>query len=157
MGRGKKKNGGGLPNRELFQRMNFLYQSAQFLASTTTANSSNGSSDNGTNSSDAVAKCVADNRSLLPLARFFTKEMRQVARKSVLRLSPHIKRDLCKACGSPQQPGISCTVRVKGKGKSQRTITTCMYCGWQRRLFVAGSSDGQAQLFVDQPQHTTVN
>ncbi|KAJ2120332.1 Ribonuclease P protein subunit p21 [Coemansia sp. RSA 720] len=121
----KGKKGGGVPNRELYERMSFLYQSAQMLSDTT-------------------------KDGLLPLARFYTKEMRQVARKSVLRLSPHVKRRLCKVCNTPKQPGISCRVRVKGSGRAKRVITTCTYCGDQTRLMANAQT-----LFVDQSEHTT--
>ncbi|KAJ2612351.1 hypothetical protein H4S08_002735 [Coemansia sp. RSA 1365] len=57
---------------------------------------------------------------LLPLARFYTKEMRQMARKSVLRVSPHVKREICKICSTPLMPGVSCTIRIKGKAHGKR-------------------------------------
>ncbi|KAJ2090116.1 Ribonuclease P protein subunit p21 [Coemansia sp. RSA 1813] len=90
---------------------------------------------------------------MLPVARFYTKEMRQVARKSVLRISPHIKREICKSCASPLVPGVSCSTRVKGHKKGRRVITTCLYCGCQRRLM----ADPQHELFVDKEIHGTLH
>ncbi|KAJ2819624.1 hypothetical protein IWW50_005392, partial [Coemansia erecta] len=80
-------------------------------------------------------------------------EMRLVARKSVLRLSPHVKRGLCKVCNSPQLPGVSCRVRVKGSGHAKRVSTTCTYCGSQTRVMASAKHT----LFVDRPEHTTLN
>ncbi|KAJ1786059.1 Ribonuclease P protein subunit p21, partial [Coemansia sp. RSA 2399] len=88
--------------------MNFLYQSSRFFAHLSPQPTSSDSSSS----------------PMLPAARFFAKEMRQVARKSVLRISPHIKREICKSCASPLVPGVSCTTRVKGHKKGRRVVTT---------------------------------
>ncbi|KAJ2730761.1 hypothetical protein IW152_005023 [Coemansia sp. BCRC 34962] len=164
------RGAGCLPNREAFERMNFLLQSAQFYASlpTTTTpaavattatakgnepnepsalvNDSSGDS----SSSDAPPQTPA---MMMPLARFYTKEMRLVSRKSVLRMSPHIKRSICKVCLTPLVPGISSMTRVKGQKRSRRVITTCNYCQTQARLFV----NDDHVLFVDRPEHGTIS
>ncbi|KAJ2798201.1 Ribonuclease P protein subunit p21 [Coemansia helicoidea] len=139
---------GVLPNRELFQRLNFLLQSSQFFASLPGASHTHSSVAEGA----AVAPPGCADPPLLPLARFYAKEMRQVAQKSVLRLSPHVKRGICQVCSSPLVPGVSAAVRVKGKGRGQRVLTTCTYCGHQARLMV----NSNHVLFVDRPEHGTI-
>ncbi|KAJ1723242.1 Ribonuclease P protein subunit p21 [Coemansia erecta] len=147
----KRANGGGtLPNRELYERMNFLYQSSQFYAQLTQDSASAEQSPSSSESSTAQS-------SLLPLSRFYAKEMRAVARKSVLRMSPHIKRELCKSCSTPLVPGVSCTKRVKGKKKARRLITTCSFCGSQRRLMANSDPETSRVLFIDRPEHQTIS
>ncbi|KAJ2854622.1 Ribonuclease P protein subunit p21, partial [Coemansia asiatica] len=128
----QKDQGGSLPNREIFERMNFLYQSSRFFATLAHAPTAEHSNQPPTPVSSS---------STMPLARFYMKEMRQVARKSVLRLSPHIKREMCQICSSPLVPGVSCKKRVKGKGNCRRLITTCMYCGGQKRIMANSKPD----------------
>ncbi|KAJ1825602.1 Ribonuclease P protein subunit p21 [Coemansia sp. RSA 2703] len=145
----RANNGGTLPNRELYERMNFLYQSSQFYAQLAQVPASTEQSPHSSNSNTAQS-------SLLPLSRFYAKEMRTIARKSVLRISPHIKRELCKSCSTPLVPGVSCTKRVKGKKKARRLITTCNFCGSQKRLMANSDSETPHVLFIDRPEHKTI-
>ncbi|KAI7834011.1 RNAse P Rpr2/Rpp21/SNM1 subunit domain-containing protein [Kickxella alabastrina] len=201
MVKGSKPPRGGtgtLPNRELFERMNFLYQSSQFFASLSgnvctsssqRSRASDKASENeptnnntdetlNTQKSQTVGlekpictiamansqECKNSSKTdilmqqpLLPLARFYSKEMKMVARKSVLRMSPHLRRDMCKVCSTPLLPGVSCKKRVKGKGNGRRLITTCNYCGTQTRIMTNSGPDSQHVLFVDRPEHTTIH
>ncbi|KAJ2458807.1 Ribonuclease P protein subunit p21 [Coemansia sp. RSA 2424] len=169
-GKDGKDRAGGLPNRDTFERMNFLLQSSQFYATLPIAaatpnepastlalpnvkESESGepaardSGSSGDSSSGATPQAT-----MMPLARFFAKEMRLVSRKSVLRMSPHVKREFCKVCQTPLLPGVSSATRVKGQKRSRRVITTCQYCGNQTRLFV----NNDHVLFVDRPEHGTI-
>ncbi|KAJ2085395.1 Ribonuclease P protein subunit p21 [Coemansia sp. S100] len=171
-GKDRGRGAGNLPNREAFERMNFLLQSAQFYAtlpatnaaaaaavtteatakgkesdeSTTLDNDSNGGSSSG-------ALPPRTSATMMPLARFYAKEMRLVSHKSVLRMSPHVKRSICKVCLTPLLPGISSMTRVKGQKRGRRVITTCNYCQSQTRLFV----NDDHVLFVDRPEHGTIS
>ncbi|PIA19766.1 Rpr2-domain-containing protein [Coemansia reversa NRRL 1564] len=169
MGKGRRgQKSGSLPNRELYERMNFLYQSSQFFATHCQSIHSVESTEKLCSESPPLSSSVAaeavvssniasDMHSistpLLPLARFYTKEMRQMARKSVLRVSPHVKREICKICSTPLMPGVSCTIRIKGKAHGKRVITTCTYCGSQKRLM----ANSDHTLFVDKPDHGTIH
>ncbi|KAJ2614873.1 Ribonuclease P protein subunit p21 [Coemansia sp. RSA 1285] len=148
--------------------MNFLYQSSHFFASLLRQHptpllepASTGTKATTTAAAAAVTVpdteiAIGDSNArnpMLPIARFYAKEMRQVARKSVLRLSPHIKREICKACASPLVPGVSCSTRVKGHKKGRRVVITCLYCGCQRRLIV----DPHKELFVDKDIHGIIH
>ncbi|KAJ2688909.1 Ribonuclease P protein subunit p21 [Coemansia spiralis] len=169
-GKDRGRGAGCLPNREVFERMNFLLQSAQFYASlptttTTPAAVATGATakgkepdeplalDNDSSDSSSSGAPPQAPATMLPLARFYAKEMRLVSRKSVLRMSPHIKRSICKVCLTPLVPGISSTTRVKGQKRSRRVITTCNYCQAQTRLFV----NDDHVLFVDRPEHGTIS
>ncbi|KAJ2777161.1 Ribonuclease P protein subunit p21 [Coemansia javaensis] len=173
--RAKAPQSGMLPSRELYQRMNFLLQSSQFAASLGARLGARGSSSKAPTAgedpaageaptAEAAAPAVSaaghgDNGGergalLLPAARFYAREMRQIARKAVLRLSPHVKRGICGACSTPLLPGVSCAVRVKGRNRGRRVITTCTYCGAQSRIVMANPDH---QLFVDKPEHGTIH
>ncbi|KAJ2812759.1 Ribonuclease P protein subunit p21 [Coemansia furcata] len=166
-GKDRGRGAGNLPNREAFERMNFLLQSAQFYATlpttaTPTATMAPVATAKGKESDDSTTHDSGSSSSsgappqisatMMPLARFYAKEMRLVSRKSVLRMSPHIKRGICKACLTPLIPGISSMTRVKGQKRSRRVITTCNYCQTQTRLFV----NDDHVLFVDRPEHGTI-
>ncbi|KAJ2882511.1 Ribonuclease P protein subunit p21 [Coemansia aciculifera] len=168
-GKDRGRGAGNLPNREAFERMNFLLQSAQFYATLPTTNAeaavtavatakgkdSDDSTtlDNDSSGGSSSGAPPQTSATMMPLARFYAKEMRLVSRKSVLRMSPHVKRSMCKVCLTPLLPGISSMTRVKGQRRSRRVITTCNYCQAQNRLFV----NDDHVLFVDRPEHGTIS
>ncbi|KAJ2746914.1 Ribonuclease P protein subunit p21 [Coemansia sp. BCRC 34301] len=158
-GKDGKDRGGGLPNREAFERMNFLLQSSQFFAALPIAVSSEPAAatakkkeSDGPETRDSSSGATLQT-TMMPLARLYAKDMKLVSRKCVLRMSPHIKRGICKVCQSPLLPGISSTTRVKGQKRSRRVITTCQYCGNQTRLFI----NNNHVLFVDRPEHGIIS
>ncbi|VVT55045.1 uncharacterized protein SAPINGB_P004398 [Magnusiomyces paraingens] len=67
----KKQQTKSVPHRDQYQRLSFLYQAAAHMA--------------GDPSTQA-------------LARVYAQSMKAVAKKSVLRLSPNVKRTVCKKC-----------------------------------------------------------
>eukprot|EP01132_Coremiostelium_polycephalum_P006844 gene6844-8488_t len=74
-------------NNDSFKRINFLYQASHLLL----MNSNNQN-----------------------LSGFYCDSLKQIAQKSVIRLNPSIKRNLCKKCSSLLLPGLSSTVRLQG-------------------------------------------
>lgn len=72
------------------------------------------------------------------LSRCYSKTMRSVAMKNVLRMSPRIKRQVCKKCNRIQIPGYTCTTRLENHSKSQEgrndvLVYTCD-CGHKKRF-----------------------
>ncbi|KAE8742314.1 hypothetical protein FOCC_FOCC012114 [Frankliniella occidentalis] len=99
----KSKGGGKLfQGKENFQRMNFLYQAAH-----------------------VVAQCNING----DLAAYYGNSMLSTAQKSVLKIEPDVKRDLCKGCGNLLKPGFSAKVRLR----SENLIWTCLLCGTIKR------------------------
>uniref|UniRef100_A0A060T7X8 ARAD1D05874p n=1 Tax=Blastobotrys adeninivorans TaxID=409370 RepID=A0A060T7X8_BLAAD len=80
-----------------------------------------------------------------PLARAYGYTLKSVAKKNVLRLSPHIKRSLCKKCSQLLIPGVSCSVRVQGEGKGQTLVVACQ-CG-KRKNFQVGKDPNYVPWF----------
>ncbi|CAK9290249.1 unnamed protein product [Gordionus sp. m RMFG-2023] len=63
--------------------------------------------------------------------------IKEIAKKSVIRLSINIKRKLCKYCHLILIPGISCRIRQKRKNKANcqpysRCSIVCLGCGYQK-------------------------
>ncbi|KAM6993419.1 ribonuclease P protein subunit p21 [Passerculus sandwichensis] len=91
-------------DREALQRLNFLFQAAHW------------------------ALPVAPG-----LSRFLLRTQRAAARRLVLRMSPSVKRRLCRRCCSLQAPGAGSGVRIRGRGQP-RLIQRCLSCGLGRRF-----------------------
>ncbi|XP_077980609.1 ribonuclease P protein subunit p21-like [Glandiceps talaboti] len=96
-----------VPNREAFQRMNFLYQAAH--------------------------STLVQNPDNVELARFYIATMRTIAKRLVLRIDPSIKRTICKKCNLLLIPGITATVRMRAK-REQHVVVTCLFCKMVKRF-----------------------
>jgi ribonuclease P protein subunit RPR2 len=84
--------------KDSFQRMNYLYQACNALATE--------------NESDNVA------------AAMYSNLLVAVSKKAVQRLDIEVKRTICKGCRSLLLAGVTCKVRIKKK----RSIWSCMKC-----------------------------
>lgn len=51
------------------------------------------------------------------LANVLAKDIKVIARKSVLRIDPSVKRQFCRHCNSNLIPGVTCSVRIKRERK----------------------------------------
>ncbi|ESO87442.1 hypothetical protein LOTGIDRAFT_204481 [Lottia gigantea] len=99
---GKKKS--SVAHKETYQRINYLYQAAYLVLTTDSSNHS--------------------------LCRFYTKTLKAIARRLVLRLHPNIKRTICKNCFLLLIPGVTTITRIKGK-KDKYSETKCLGCGFK--------------------------
>ncbi|KDN34076.1 hypothetical protein RSAG8_12835, partial [Rhizoctonia solani AG-8 WAC10335] len=94
-----------IPNRDLMQRMNFLYQASVHLSH-----------------SGAHAETSR-------LARKHVKTLKGIASGAVVKIDPTVKRVLCKGCNTVLVPGSSASVRVKTSRPHGRVISyTCFSC-----------------------------
>eukprot|EP00124_Ichthyophonus_hoferi_P004967 Ihof_evm3s627 gene=Ihof_evmTU3s627 len=116
--------GFSLPNKEAYERMNYLYQAAQF------------------------ALLSADHPNV-PLARHYCITLKNIAKRLVLRIDPTVKRTICKRCNCLLAPGVTSTVRVQSKPRTHLVIT-CNECGFLRRY---NTSDSH-QLWTDRALNT---
>ncbi|XP_025103153.1 ribonuclease P protein subunit p21-like [Pomacea canaliculata] len=101
------KDGSRFVNKEVFQRINFLYQAAHFA--------------------------LVQTPSQPQLCCFYINTLRTVAEKHVIRLHPEMKRTICKKCCILLLPGITATVRSKKKGE-KCTLVSCLECGNVKRF-----------------------
>lgn len=86
-------------HKDVFERMNYLYQASHLMA---------------------LKNRVA--------ASYFSNNMVACAKKAVLRMEPNLKRTICKCCQSPLIPGETARVRVVSKPIKgiKWTCLTCM-------------------------------
>ncbi|CAK8690286.1 unnamed protein product [Clavelina lepadiformis] len=109
MGKKKRKLGRAVQKKDVFQRLNFLYQASYTALSMKPANHE--------------------------LARYYAATMKALALRNVVRLSPQIKRTICKKCGIILVPGVTCKVRNRS-GRERFTMVHCLDCGYSRRFFL---------------------
>lgn len=126
------------PNPHIYARINFLYQSAQLLSynqvSDTTATATTTThphpSSPGTGPSSANTS----------LSRFYLSNARAVAKKSVLRISPAVKRTICKRCDALLIPGATSTHSIVNDSRNGRKpwadvlVVECNGCGAVKRF-----------------------
>jgi len=95
-------------NKDAFIRMNFLYQAATMLAG-------------------------PDKTEEHKLSMFYAANMKRIGKRLVLRISPAVKRTICKYCSSPLIPAVSARVRLSAS-HDRRLVVTCKYCNRLKRL-----------------------
>lgn len=104
-----------------YQRMNYLYQAAHCV--------------------------LAQNPANTQLARFYIENLKNVAAKLVLRIDPDIKRTMCKKCSALLVPGVTATVRVKGR-RQKHVVVRCLDCKAVKRF----NTSDQHVLWVNKPE-----
>lgn len=131
MGKKNRKPGPGqVQHREIYQRMNFLYQAATLMTTTITSNTndnrkrgrhsvisdrnmSSGTDFDNNDTSNGKGGGSDKSDGLIPLGRFYVNTMKTIGTKQVLRIDPSIKRNLCRRCDTLLLPGVTSQVRMK--------------------------------------------
>ncbi|PSR93842.1 RNAse P Rpr2/Rpp21/SNM1 subunit domain-domain-containing protein [Coniella lustricola] len=148
MAKGKKP---GVPNRHVFSRISFLYQAAAYLSmvdnnqqpSTSNSSSSNISEQPTETATAADFKAQSRTTSQEFASRRLLTDLRNVALKSQIRISPAVKRTVCKYCDSLLVEGQTCSSVVENKSKGGRKpwadllVVSCHTCGRERRYPVS--------------------
>lgn len=73
------------------------------------------------------------------LSRGYGRNLDLVAKKTVLKLSPALKRTLCKKCDMLLIPGLTMTMKIENESKAEShhndvLVHTCIKCGEKRRF-----------------------
>ncbi|KAG1809428.1 RNAse P Rpr2/Rpp21/SNM1 subunit domain-containing protein [Suillus subaureus] len=124
-------------NRDIIQRLNFLYQASVLLNGMTA----------GPSSQVLFSTCETDDTqdppkerqkrvvSTADLSRSYIDTMKIVGQKTTVKIDPTVKRVICKGCRIVLIPGASSTVRVKNsKSHGHLVIHTCNSCRTSRRI-----------------------
>jgi len=111
MSSGGGKSVSNFAGRSAFHRINFLYQA-----------------------SNLVSELPFSETGRI-LSAHYGQILSKVAKKSVLRMDPSIKRTVCKGCGSLLKPGVSSVVRKRKKNKGS-VNHTCRTCGTNKSFGV---------------------
>jgi ribonuclease P protein subunit RPR2 len=139
-----------VPNKALHSRVSYLYQAATFLAthqqqhSTAAIEPSTGSgvqSDDAAGTTEAKMRTPLDSEAALrPASRRLIFDLRAVSLKAQMRMSPAMKRSICKNCDTLLVDGSTCTSQVENKSKGGKKpwadilVWKCNTCGIARRI-----------------------
>lgn len=88
------------------------------------------------------------------MARMMARNVDLVAKRTVLKLLPHLKRRMCKRCSTVLIPGLTVSVELENALKDQRKeadvlVYTCNECQCKKRFPVG--KDNDYTLFCDRP------
>jgi len=129
-----KGRAAGVPNRHLYARASFLCQAAALLA---TSSAKEGERDGGA-MTDAVRR--AEGPLLQGMSRRMANDMRAISLKTQMRMSPGLKRTVCKFCDALLVEGETSTSAIENKSKGGRKpwadvlIIRCSTCGGEKRF-----------------------
>ncbi|KAH9484865.1 Ribonuclease P protein component 4 [Psilocybe cubensis] len=147
-------------NRDIVQRLNFLYQASIYLQSVAPGPSNKGKAREDGRSVDAMnvdeppqvntestsqtarkasqkarKRKVGAKKTTADLARSYVKCMRVVGQKTTVKIDPSLKRSLCSGCSSTLVPGSNASIRVKSSSSQGNILTyTCLHCGASKRI-----------------------
>ncbi|XP_055634974.1 uncharacterized protein LOC129774921 [Toxorhynchites rutilus septentrionalis] len=101
-----KKQARLCPGRDIYERMNFLYQAAALMA-----------------------------ESVPVLSGTYGKLMKSVGKKAVLRIEPAIKRTLCVRCGVVLSPTSTANYTDYRHKKLSYVEVECKLCGFRKKFY----------------------
>jgi ribonuclease P protein subunit RPR2 len=154
---GKQPKAKKVPNKHLHSRVSFLYQAASALTLLkANANSISSSAVDqstlkdetlDTNQSEDIEKTSEKHDHVTPekvpsfgLSQMLVSHLRSVSRKGQVRLSPRMKRTMCKRCNSLLIPGKSSSSRMENKSRGGKKpwadvlVIECLNCGACKRF-----------------------
>lgn len=144
----------GVPNRQLYSRVSFLYQAAAYLAAPQQQqqdqagqggqDTSPGRQPHLASKQDAGSLSQASDNGLLDgMACRLLTDLRSVSLKRQMRLNPNIKRAVCKYCDSLLIEGQSCSSTIENPSKGGKKpwadvlVVRCSTCRGERRYPVS--------------------
>ncbi|KAI0823617.1 Rpr2-domain-containing protein [Trametes gibbosa] len=132
----------GVANRDIIQRINFLYQASTYL-NTISQTLTSTSADTNIQTTLQPSKGRSKKKQKLrhpkdaaELSRSYVGTMRTVGQKTMVRMDPSMKRTLCKTCDTVLLPGSTVTVRIRPslQPNGQSVVHTCLTCQTLRRI-----------------------
>ncbi|RDX42738.1 Rpr2-domain-containing protein [Lentinus brumalis] len=134
---GPVANLNSVANRDIIQRINFLYQASTYLStiSSPAASSSSNVPAQPPKGKSKKKNTIRHPKSTAELSRCYVGSMRIVGQKAMVRMDPSIKRTLCKQCDTVLIPGSTASVRVKPlSSHGHAVVYTCTSCNATRRI-----------------------
>ncbi|KAJ3761951.1 RNAse P Rpr2/Rpp21/SNM1 subunit domain-containing protein [Lentinula raphanica] len=144
-------------NRDVMQRLNFLYQASVYLNnvhSSSTLEPSVSTSGSIPTSKGKKRRCM----DLNDLSRNYIETMRGVGTRTTVQLDPSVKRTLCKGCNTVLVPGSTATVRTKTSSTHTHIMVyTCTSCRYSYRIpatpiMKTDDANAALEMDVDVPQ-----
>ncbi|KAH6897622.1 RNAse P Rpr2/Rpp21/SNM1 subunit domain-containing protein [Coprinopsis sp. MPI-PUGE-AT-0042] len=151
-------NVNSVPNRDIMQRLNFMYQASTLLHSMASGSLGRApeanpnvqdekkktSTQSSSNFSRKKAKGIrprqdkkpkASRKGLDAVAQFYAQSIPVVAQRTTVKMDPYIKRGLCRGCNSPLIPGMTVTTRVKKQSSHGHSVVSqCNGCKTLQRI-----------------------
>lgn len=145
-----KSKAGGVQNRPLYSRASFLYQAASYLATAQhDIPSSCGAAELQAAALESTTQKPEGQRShaveVQGVSRRLVTDLREVTLKTMMRMSPAMKRTVCKFCDTLLVEGKTCTSVVENASRGGRKpwadvlVTKCSTCGRVKRFPVQAS------------------
>ncbi|KAJ9155485.1 hypothetical protein NKR23_g1698 [Pleurostoma richardsiae] len=132
----KSKTPGGVSNRPIYSRVSFLYQAAAYLA----APQQHAQAHQAGDVQDGRQEIHAQTSQLQGMSRRLATDLRTVAQKTLIRVSPEMKRTICKYCDTLLVEGKTCTSVVENMSKGGKKpwadilVLRCNTCGGEKRF-----------------------
>ncbi|KAG6845084.1 hypothetical protein H0H87_000989 [Tephrocybe sp. NHM501043] len=135
----------GVANRDILQRLNFLYQAGVYLNTLPSAEASTSLTSPKPNAPPITSKKAPAGKKrkrsnshaamASDLSRTYISIMKSVGQKTTVKIDPAVKRTLCKGCNSIMIPGSTAIVRVKKSPAHGHAMAyTCTGCQTSRRI-----------------------
>ncbi|KAK0188263.1 Rpr2-domain-containing protein [Armillaria mellea] len=120
-------NANSVPNKDILQRLNFLYQASVYL--------------------NGVASPSPPRRKRVTagdLSRSYVSSMKIVGQKTVVKMDPSVKRTICKGCNTILVPGSTVGIRAnKSPSHGHVMVYTCTHCKTTRRIPAPHAAPGK--------------
>ncbi|KAK4308066.1 hypothetical protein Pmani_020217 [Petrolisthes manimaculis] len=142
---GKKKKGVVVENQE---RINYLYQVSRYLATLKTNDTAQiTGKERNEGATHRADRILRERHGLLALASQTGHLAQVVGRKCVQRLTPSLKRTMCKGCGTALVYGVNAKVRHKSR-RQKHIVVTCLTCHTIKRF----NSDPKHKLWFEEEE-----
>ncbi|KAH8929294.1 Rpr2-domain-containing protein [Atractiella rhizophila] len=120
-------------NKDVLQRLNFLYQASVLFSSLPTSRSGEESAQEPSLGKN-LKSSTRSGRKASATPNRLTKEMKEIAKRGTVRMDPNVKRSICKNCFAILIPGNTSTSQRSSKHHGHEIFITCQQCGFGRRL-----------------------
>ena len=142
MAKAKSQKGGGVHQKHLHSRISFLYQAAESLDAARASASKSSLNEPDSRKSFACAQELSSVKSerMPKQSLFLLSQLRAVSQKSQIRLSPQLKRTVCKRCNARLFPGKTSHEELENLSVGHRKpwadvlVVTCLVCGTKKRF-----------------------
>ncbi|KAF9467423.1 RNAse P Rpr2/Rpp21/SNM1 subunit domain-containing protein [Collybia nuda] len=157
-GKDEAPNPNRVTNRDIIQRLNFLYQASVYLSSIpnqvqpiTSKLYSGKEKKKPTVRKDGKKKLKPTRRvTASDLSKTYLSTMKAVGQKTTVKIDPNVKRTICKGCNRALIPGSTASIRVKkSTSHGQCMVYTCNGCKTSRRIPAPPTLKSNVPLTLD--------
>ncbi|KAJ7282960.1 RNAse P Rpr2/Rpp21/SNM1 subunit domain-containing protein [Mycena rebaudengoi] len=122
-------NANSIVNRDIMQRLNFMYQASVYLSGVLPAPPADAAP------VPQKRKKKARRMTIHDLSKSYVSSMKVVTNKTMVKMDPAVKRTLCNGCNLVLIPGSTASVRVKtSTAHGHLMIYRCSSCNSTRRI-----------------------